>query len=599
MKMASNPEKSLALLLCTAMLGMLPAQVCALDFLQSYQAALAEDAEFRAAQAQVDADREIVPMALALLYPNVSSNASNYRNDLTTKNKSTSNDSVYPSSSFALTLRQPLYRPAQYAGYQQSKAKLQGIEANLDKARQDAALRVSNAYFTVLLAQESLLVVLSQKNAITTELNAASKALAAGTGTRTDIDDARARLDINQALEISARQYIEQARHQLSILINRPIEKIHLLRPDRLPLHSMEPDSLDHWLDRAESASPDINRLRSDVEAARLSLEQAKAGHLPTVDLIVQHSRSASDNPANPDLRYINNQVGVMASVPLFAGGYVSAQVRSAAASLLGSEERLLATRRKLTAEVRRLFHAVKEGVAKIKALEQAERSAEQVVLSSQKGFRAGTRTRLDILNAEQQRSQTRLDLAKERINFVLARLQLLALSGDLNEVEISRVNSWLAQDQWEPAVKVAVAPEVQAVAVLASSEPREGALSRQDAASPVAQEQAVRQAISAWAAAWARKDVASYLAAYAPDFKVPNGQSRAAWEQSRKNRILHRKQPIDIGLSQIRIDVNQQRATARFSQEYRSGALLNISEKVLVLSYSNGAWLIGEENSF
>lgn len=447
MKKMIRLNRPMDLLLAMAVLGFTPGTALALDLLESYQAALREDADFRAAQAQAEANREVVPMAQAQLYPNVTSSYSRYQNDLETHNKQQASygSSVYPSSNLALTLRQPLYRPVQYAGYEQSKAKLEGVEAMVGKAQQDTALRVSGAYFNVLLAQEGLRVVLTQGEAIGTQLAAAHKALAAGVGARTDIDDAQARLDINRAQEINARQQIDLSRHELSIAINRAVPPIHALQAERLPLRTMEPDVLDHWLARAESASPDLRNLRAEVEVARLEVERAQGGHLPTVDLIVQYTRNASDNVINPEARYTNRQVGVQASLPLFAGGYVNAQVRGALASRRESEERLEAARRKLTTEVRKQFQAVKEGIAKVRAMEQAEQSAEQAVISSQKGFRAGTRTRLDILNAERQRSQTQLDLAKERINYVLARVQLLALCGDLNLEEIRVINGWLA----------------------------------------------------------------------------------------------------------------------------------------------------------
>lgn len=594
-----------------AAMALAPCAALALDLLESYQAALTQDADYRAAQAQADANREVVPMARAQLYPSVSGSYSNFQNDLNTRNKyQPAYNSSYPSSNLALTLRQPLYRPIQMAGYEQSKAKLEGVEATLDKAQQDTAVRVSSAYFNVLLSQENLKVVLSQQEAIASQLAAARKAFSAGTGTRTDIDDAQARLDLNQAQEITARQLIEQTRHQLAIVVNQPVGDISSLLPERLPLQAMTPDALESWLDRAQEASPDLKNLRAEVEAARQDVEQAKAGHLPTLDLIVQHSRNASDNVVNPDARYINNQIGVQASVPIFAGGYVSAQVRSAVASLTESEERLEAARRKLATEVRKQFQAVKEGVAKIRALEQAERSADQAVISSQKGFRAGTRTRLDILNAEQQRSQTRMDLAKERINFVMARLQLLALSGDLNLSEISLVNSWLAADPRRDTGLVAQATSFAVPAATASvAAPAAASTSTQrpavttvtpalpqPAAAPSRAKQAVSAAIDSWLDAWMRKDLQAYFAAYAPDFKAANQPSRKAWEKARKALITSKKDPITIAIAGLEIRVKQDQATASFEQEYRAGKTVSKTHKKLSLAKKDDKWLIVDE---
>lgn len=609
MKRAGHLNTPWRLLLGMAFLALVP-QAHALDLLESYQAALSEDADYRAAQAQALANREVVPMALAQLYPNISGSYNHYRNDLNTRNKyQSAYESVYPSSNLALTLRQPLYRPVQFAGYQQSKAKLEGVEAILEKAQQDTALRVSSAYFNVQLAKENLSVVLSQKDAIANQLLAAKKAFSAGAGARTDIDDAQARLDLNLAQEITARQQIEQSQHLLSIVINRPVQTIHALQVDRLPLLPMAPDVLEVWLDRADTASPDLRNLRSEVDAARMDMEQAKAGHMPTLDLIVQRSRNASDNVVNPDARYINNQIGVQASLPLYAGGYVTAQVRSAMASLTESEERLEAARRKLAADVRKQFQAVKEGVAKVRALEQAERSADQAVLSSQKGFKAGTRSRLDILNAEQQRSQTRMDLAKERINFVMARLQLLALSGGLNLAEITQVNGWLSDQQRE-----APAPVPVASLAMPSPENRPAQAPAQDQVPAVDKplikpasldtpslervraKQDVSTAIDHWLEAWRRKDLKTYFASYAAEFSPQNHRSRKAWEKSKKAFIGDNQEAIQVAISSLDIQVKNDTATAKFYQEYRSGKVISKTQKILTLTRKDEKWLIKEE---
>jgi len=315
----------------------------------------------------------------------------------------------------------------------------------LSKAQQDRALRVSQAYFQVLLAEEALRVLLAQQLAMTTQLDAARMALSVGQGTRTQVDDAQVRLDINQAREIGARQQIDHCLHALAILTNRPVQEVLPLNARGLELRPVDPNALATWIERAEKASPDLRSLGAEFEANRLEVERVKAGHKPTLDQMVQPSHNMSDNLTTPDARYNNNQTGIQDSLPHPAGAEFDAQLRAALVRLNESQERMEAARHKLDTEVRKQFQAVTEGIAMVRAMEQAERFADRAVLSSQKAFQAGTRTRLDILNAEQQRSQTRMELAKERINYLLARLQLLALSGDLNLEEITAVNRWLA----------------------------------------------------------------------------------------------------------------------------------------------------------
>lgn len=585
--------------LAASLVCLMPGTAMALDFLQSYQAALSEDALFRAAQAQARANSEVVPLARAQLYPNITSSLGMFGNG---RSASGEPSDRYPSSNFALTLRQPLYRPAQVTGYRQSQVQLEDVQATLDKAQQEAAVRVSQAYFNVLSVKESLAVVRAQRAAMSSQLDAAKKALIAGAGARTDIDDAQARLDVNRAQEISVRQQIDRSLHELSVLVDRPVSSVHVLHPERLQLKPMQPDALGPWLERAQAASPELKSLQARVEVARMEVERIKAGKRPTVDLVLQHSRNASDNVFNPDARYRNNQIGVQAQWSLYSGGSVDAQVRSAQASLTENEELLDAARRQLTTDVRKQFQAVQEGVGMVRALEQAERSADQMVLSSEKGFKAGTRTRLDILNAEQQRSQTRLELARERINFVVARLQLLALSGGLSLDEVRTINSWLVVEPVVEVIESSAAVETHALAsnadvaeAIKPTQTTAAAPSRPASAASI-QMQNVTLAVNNWVAAWMRKDMAAYLDAYAPDFKLPKKQTRADWAQYRKAQITGKTQPIQIELSDVKISVTPLKATAQFRQAYRSGTLSDNSNKTLVLVPQGDRWLIQEE---
>lgn len=114
-------------------------------------------------------------------------------------------------------------------------------------------------------------------------------------------------------------------------------------------------------------------------------------------------------------------------------------------AALNEAEQRLEAERRTLRNDVRKEFQSVRQGVLRVRALEQAERSAQQAVISSERGFAAGTRSRLDILNAQQQLSQAVLDLARERLAYLGARARLQALVGSLDEVQVGQLNQALS----------------------------------------------------------------------------------------------------------------------------------------------------------
>jgi TolC family type I secretion outer membrane protein len=281
--------------------------------------------------------------------------------------------------------------------------------------------------------------VLSQKEAYAVQLEASRRALAAGQGTRTDIDDAQARYDLTLSQELEASQNLGYTRRQLQTIVNEPVDDLAVLDPARMQLQAPLPASAEEWIARGEAVNPELRALRADIEVARQELEKARAGHFPTVDLVAQRSKSMSENT-----RYLTTLVGVQVNVPLFAGGYVMSQTRQALANIDKAGQQYEARRREVAQEIRKEFQNVAEGVLKVRALEQAERSADQAVFSNQKGLQAGTRSRVDILDAEQRRMNVRRDLAVARYRYIVARVRLQSLVSSLNEAEIAAINGWL-----------------------------------------------------------------------------------------------------------------------------------------------------------
>lgn len=420
--------------------------VHSMDLLQVFDAALQQDATLLAAKATAAVERERLPQAKSQMLPNLSASVSRSNNQLESKSTNILGQEQvinlgYPSSNNSLTLRQALYRPQLTAQYDQAQAQVDAAEATLAQEVQSLAVRVSGAYFEAMLTHEQLALILAQRVAYTTQLDAARKALAGGSGTRTDIDEAQARLDMNAAQEIEARQNIAYTLQQVQSLISQPVDKLASLDVSKLTLDYPEPNLLQHWVSRAEQRSPYLSALQARVSVARQDIEKARSGHYPTLDAVAQWTQSESENVTNTSSRYTNNSIGLQLSIPLYSGGYVSASVRQALAGLERADQSLEAGRRDLRLRVHKEFRGVTENIPKIKALEQALLSAEQLVSSNQKSFQAGSRTLLDILNAQQQRTLVQRDLAQARFLFLLAKIRLLALVGSADRDAVQAIN--------------------------------------------------------------------------------------------------------------------------------------------------------------
>jgi outer membrane protein/protease secretion system outer membrane protein len=390
-----------------------------------------------------------LPQARAALLPQINASAGRNNNNLNSTapnilgDLSTTNDK-YASDNKAIQLRQPLVNMQRWLQFEQAKSIVAEAEANLERDLQSLVVRVAGAYFETLMADEQLELVLAQKTTYTALVDAAKKGLAAGSGTRTDIDDAQSRLDMSLAQELEARQSQDLTRRQLQLLVNQPVERIAKLNVSALKLALPEPANLDAWTQKAEQASPEIKALQARLDQAKREVSKSQAGHLPTLDAIAQWSNSGSENITRINSRYENKSIGVQLNIPIYSGGYVNSTIRQAVAEQTRAEETLEALRRDLGVRVHKEYRGVSEGVMRVRALEQAVRSAEQMMKSTQMSLKAGSRTQLDVLNAQQQYTLALRDLAQARFVYLMSKVKLAALAGDDAVTSVDDVNASL-----------------------------------------------------------------------------------------------------------------------------------------------------------
>jgi len=193
--------------------------------------------------------------------------------------------------------------------------------------------------------------------------------------------------------------------------------------------------------------NPDLALAKAKVEVARLEVVKAESGHLPTVDWVAQKSLSKSENLINPLATYLTYQTGIQVNVPLFSGGYTQSTVRQSQAYLDRERENLEQARRTLALQVRKEYQNITEGLLKVRALEQALRSAQQLVVSSQKSIQAGVRTQTDLLNALQREAEAKRDLSQARYQFLMAQQKLAVLTGATPLSATEDINRWLVSD--------------------------------------------------------------------------------------------------------------------------------------------------------
>ena len=250
---------------------------------------------------------------------------------------------------------------------------------------------------------------------------------------------------MSSAQELEARQNQDLMRRQLELLVNQPVSQVAKLNVEALKLSAPEPSNVDNWTQKAEQASPEMKAMQARLDAARREVNKSMAGHFPTLDAVAQWSNSGSENIIRINSRFENKTFGLQLTIPIFSGGYVNSTIRQAVADQTRAEELLEALRRDLGVRVHKEYRGVSEGVMRVRALEQAARSAEQMMKSTQMSQKAGSRTQLDVLNAQQQYTLALRDLAQARLVYLLSKVRLSSLVGDDANASVEQVNGSLS----------------------------------------------------------------------------------------------------------------------------------------------------------
>ena len=421
-----------------------PAQ--AESLLELYELARAQDAAWQSAKAQYEANLARAAQAKAGILPAAGLSGSVTRSTFENNNPVT--DRSYTTQSAAVSASQPLYRPANWATYQQGKRQADLAEYQLTQASQDLIVRVSQAYFDVLAAQDTLAFVRAQKAAVGEQLASAKRNFEVGTSTITDSREAQARFDLVLAQEIAAENDLRVKKLALDTLVGKPDTKPNPL-PTPLNVPAPQPANPEAWVAQSEDASPAILQARKAVEIAELEIDKARAGHKPTLDLVANYgvTRNINGSAASPlNSRPESGAVGVQFNLPLFAGFATQNRVRETIALEEKSRSDLEAARRSVAQAVRTAYFGVVSGQGQVRALEAAEASSQSALDANRLGYQVGVRINIDVLNAQSQLFQTKRDLAQARYNVLLGHLRLRQANGTLQPEDLARLNTLLAR---------------------------------------------------------------------------------------------------------------------------------------------------------
>ncbi|HSW18057.1 MAG TPA: TolC family outer membrane protein [Ramlibacter sp.] len=440
-----------------AVLGVLGLQAIgahAIDLVGAYEQALRYDPAKLAADEALAAGREKAVQGDALLRPRIGLQAGvSYIDARSSTTVPAALASVAPSDSNGTTrhvgvqLTQPLYDATARADKQQLHQQTALALTQFDQSRQDLALRVAEAYFGVLLAEETLRVVEAEKAAIGMQRDRAQGRFDVGRGKVTDLQEAQARYDQVLTKEISARSALDLRRAQFQEAIGLPAQGLATLATGFTP-SLPQPDSLAAWQARGEDVSTLVRVKRSQLEIASAEIGKYKLAGRPTLNLVAGYTASEQSGGLSPLVASDNQRnavVGLQLNVPLYAGGAISSRERESIARERQAEQELSAARRDVRLQVQDAYLSVTTNVSRIASFQQSLVSARTALEATTLGRDVGTRTELDVLDVQQRAFAAELDLTQARFDYLLGRVRLAAAAGELGEADLRALNVWLA----------------------------------------------------------------------------------------------------------------------------------------------------------
>ena len=414
------------------------------NLMSLFETARGFDATYKAAQYQYTANLSKGEQAKAVLLPTVglSANMNKTDVDLIAAAQTVSSQS----RAATLSASQPLYRPANSATYQQGMRQLELAGIQLKAAEQDLMVRLSQAYFDVLISRESLDFVKAQKVAVAEQLAAAKRNFEVGTSTITDTREAQARYDLVLAQEIAADNDLRIKRLALNQLVGlNNIEPKSLATNAKLTLPVSK--SVDDWVQLSSESNPSVIQSRAALEIAKLEIAKAEAGHKPTLDLVAGYTPTRYKNGKGINSSQIDantNSLTLSFNVPLFAGFATQNRIKETVALEDKARSDLDAAERNIAQATRTAFFGLQSGIGQVNALQAAEASSQSALDANKLGYQVGVRINIDVLNSQSQLFQTKRDLAKARYDVLLGQLKLRQAAGTLTEADLASINALL-----------------------------------------------------------------------------------------------------------------------------------------------------------
>lgn len=409
--------------------------------------ALESDPKYGSAKAEFRANIEVRPQARAAYLPVAAFDYQRSHIGQKVKESVFPTGSVdYPSTTWNLTITQPLVRMQALARIDQAEVSAEQAQLNLLAAEQDLILRVASAYLGLLAARDAVDLVKAERETTESQLELARTRLQSGLGTVVHVHETEARYAMAQARELEALNREEDARAALKEIVGEDVSGVHGFRAD-FTAAAPRPGKAEAWIMAASEQNLALQARRLGLEVAALEIRRQRAGHLPTIDAFGSVSRQDTGGSLYGGGQDVENrEVGVRLRVPIFEGGLTSSLVREAVARRDKAEQELEQELRKTERAARSAFLGVQTSVASLEALRQNVIAQESALAAKLQGFRSGLQTIVMVVDAYRLYYAARREYLQARYEYLVNRLKLKQSVGTLGRSDLEDLATLLAR---------------------------------------------------------------------------------------------------------------------------------------------------------
>lgn len=414
------------------------------NLLDIYRQAQEKDPQLLESKAQRDAAFEKINEAQAANLPQINLGA-----DLNYQKTNQDDKQTAGTAGASLGLSQAIYRRSNWINSDISEKQATQTDVAYNYEKQSLIVRTSDAYFSVLAAKDTLEYVNANLDALKRQLDETQQRYNVGMTAITDVHEAKAAYDLASADVITAENNLTNSYESLRQLTGSEHKQLDLLDTQRFTPVALG-ENPDSWMKLAEENNLQLHQQRIAKDIAKQQIDLAQTGNDPTLDLGANLGSTYTDyknsGTGYDDGTLNSGNIGFQFNLPLYTGGAVDSRVKQAQFNYVSASEALEKSHRSIQADLYRNYNDVNAAIGTVRAYQQSVISAESALTATRAGYEVGTRTIVDLLDATRNLYSAKQQLSAARYNYILKRLQLKQIAGNLQEQDLVEVNSGLSK---------------------------------------------------------------------------------------------------------------------------------------------------------